>query len=97
MIKVKNKIIPFGKFKVMAIYPFVFYKGDELRQKTINHESIHFKQQKECLIIPFYILYFIFWLIYGYRNIPFEREAINNDHKSTYLVVRKRFEWIKYI
>ena len=59
---------------------------------------IHWKQQMEMLIIPFYVWYFIEWVIklfkYGkkaYYNISFEREA---NQRSEY---RKPFAWIKYI
>jgi len=96
MIKIKNKYIPFKGYKAMAIFPFLFYKR-KLSQKTINHESIHFEQQKECLIIGFYILYFIMWPIYGYKNIPFEREAYKNANNKNYLKTRNRFSWLKYL
>ena len=73
-------------------------------KKTINHESIHFKQQEELLVIPFYILYVLEWLIkllfYGkkaYNNISFEREAYGNESNFDYLKERKRYNWIKLI
>ena len=43
---VKNKVIPFGKYDAMAIYPFIFIKG-EATEKVIRHEKIHHEQQKE--------------------------------------------------
>lgn len=73
-------------------------------KKTINHESIHIKQQEELLVIPFYILYVTEWFIklffYGrkaYYNISFEREAYANDKNYKYLETRKRYNWIKLI
>jgi hypothetical protein len=60
----------------------------------MNHEFIHFRQQIELLIIPFYILYLLNYLINliryhkhteAYRNILFEREAYENDSNLSYL------------
>lgn len=68
----------------------VFYKG-EISKETINHEEIHWQQQKELWIIPFYIIYGIEFLLKGYRDISFEKEAYNNAHDKNYLLARKRF------
>lgn len=82
----------------MAIWPIIFVRSDrKISEKIINHEKIHFKQQKELLLAGFYILYLIFWIKYGYRNIPFEKEAYDNDDNLKYLETRKHFAWIKYI
>jgi hypothetical protein len=92
-----NKYIPFKGFKAMAIFPFIFVRGENVSQKTINHEKIHFAQQKELFIIGFYILYLIFWIIFGYRNNPFEREAYKCDLNLSYLNRRVKFSWKNYI
>jgi hypothetical protein len=79
------------KYYGIAVWPFMFLKRID-RQSTINHEMIHFKQQLELLIIPFYILYGIFWIIKGYRKNPFEIEAFkyaNTPH------LRKPYGWLK--
>lgn len=96
MILVRNKILPPKGYKAIAIWPFIFYRGESLTETTINHEKIHFAQQKELFIIFFYLLYVIFYLIYGYRNMPFEKEAYENDNNFEYLKNRKFFNWIKY-
>ena len=44
MIVVKNKLIPFGRFDAMAVWPFIFVKK-EVSDKVINHERIHGRQQ----------------------------------------------------
>ena len=81
----------------MAIWPIIFVrKGCNVSESTLRHERTHFEQQKELLILPFYILYLIFWPFYGYRNIPFEREAYDNQNNKTYLETRKRYAWLKY-
>lgn len=71
---------------------------------TINHEKIHWQQQLELLVLPFYILYGLEYLIklfmYGsdaYRNLSFEREAYSNDKKLDYLNNRTHYAWLKYI
>ena len=70
----------------------------------INHESIHTKQMKEMLYIPFYLWYGVEWLVklfkYGkdsYYNISFEREAYANQYDLKYLSNRKPYSWWKYL
>lgn len=94
---INNKYLPFKGFAAMAVYPFIFTrKGAKITETTIRHEKIHFAQQKELLLIGFYLLYLIFWIRYGYRNSPFEREAYDCEQYSMYLEVRKPFAWLKH-
>lgn len=74
--------------------------------RTIIHENIHLKQQKEMFIVFFYLWYGIEWLVRliqykdsheAYRNISFEREAYNNEYDDEYLSIRKFYEWIHYL
>jgi len=90
----------------MAIFPFLFIRKeykDDITEQVINHESIHFQQQKEMLIIPFYIWYIIEFIIKffiyqnGYKNISFEREAYGNADNLEYLKTRKWYSFLKYI
>lgn len=84
-------------FNAIAIFPFIFIRKDvKITDRLINHEKIHFAQQKELLIAFFYLLYAFFYLFYAYRNIPFEKEAYDNDDNLKYLGKRKLFAWIKY-
>lgn len=55
-------------------------------------------------VFLFYILYFAMYLVNlvrikdkyeAYRQIPFEREAFNNDNIPMYPELRKPFAWIK--
>ena len=84
----------------MALYPFILVKEKQnlSNQRLINHELIHFKQQIELLILPFYICYFINYfvnLLYykehqkAYLQIIFEREAYRYDKDLCYLKQRK--------
>jgi hypothetical protein len=92
----------------MAIYPFMLFKNKRvsLDGRVIRHELIHFRQQLELLVLPFYILYLLNYLlnliIYrdhdkAYRNISFELEAYSNDQDADYLLNRKMFAWFNYL
>jgi hypothetical protein len=97
----------FNKYIAITIFPFIIinkiYKGDLV---LVNHEKIHIKQQIELLWIPFFIWYFVEFLIrliqyknwnLAYRNISFEREAYQNEHDFEYLKNRKIFGFIDYL
>ncbi|HEY6172410.1 MAG TPA: hypothetical protein VIX80_09150, partial [Candidatus Kapabacteria bacterium] len=67
---------------------------------------IHLRQQAELLVLPFYVLYFIEYLVKliiyrnhdkAYRNISFESEAYQNDEDSGYLKKRKFWSFVKYL
>jgi hypothetical protein len=91
----------------MAIWPFILIKkGREVTQRTLRHEQIHHAQQKELLLIFFYLWYLIEYLIrlaqflnhrQAYRNISFEREAYENDDDQFYLKFRHHFNFLKYL
>lgn len=84
--------------RAMALFPFIVFKKEEyIDEVIVNHERIHFAQQLELLIIPFYIWYIIEGAIKGYRNISFEREAYSNQSNLEYLKTRKFFNFYKYI
>jgi hypothetical protein len=91
----------------MALYPFMLFKSK--LQKTdpliINHEQIHFRQQLELLILPFYILYLLHYLLnliryknhgQAYMQICFEREAYAHDRNMNYLRTRKPYAWVRF-
>ena len=106
----------------MAVWPFIFVSRDWLNDldkyypktkqyrydRTINHERIHFKQQKELLLVGFLLWYFINWIVelikipFGgdkkaYADIIFEREAKANQANFSYLADRKPFSFLKYL
>jgi hypothetical protein len=82
-------------------------RGRTLSRIVINHEKIHFAQQREMFYLPFLIFYGIEFLVRlaeyrewdaAYRNISFEREAFANDTNFAYLVFeRKPYAWLKYL
>ena len=110
--KFLNAISWFMRIGGISLFPFIIlrekYQSNKFwikrGKRTINHESIHFQQQLELLVILFYVVYILEWFfklfIYGrkaYYNISFEREAYNNDENFDYLNTRKRYNWIKLI
>ncbi len=105
MIIRNNKLIRKG-YTGYAFFPFIVLREDlKTEERTIRHERIHIRQQLEMLVIPFYIVYFLFYLINifrfknidkAYREIPFEKEAYDNDDIIGYLKVRPFWEWLKY-
>jgi len=97
MIIVSRKITPRG-FKGITLFPFIILASEDLKQNEvlINHERIHLRQQLELLVFPFFLWYGIEYLIKGYENISFEKEAKQNSGNSEYLKSRKPFSFIKY-
>ena len=105
-------MILFSNFRLnnyiaITIWPFIIinkkYKGDKV---LINHEKIHIKQQIELLWLPFFIWYFIEFLVRylqyknwnkAYLNISFEREAHDKECDLNYLKTRKWFSFLKYL
>lgn len=72
----------------------------------INHERIHLRQQLELLVIPFYIWYFVEYLVHrlrgknhlqAYLSISFEREAYAQERNLSYLQGRKMFSFIEFL
>ena len=93
-----NRFIPFKGFKAMSMWPVILVRiGSRFSSVDLRHERIHFKQQKELFVLPFYVLYLLFTVWYGYRGNPFEREAYDNERDAIYLHRRQRFAWIKYL
>lgn len=106
MILICKYIVPNG-YSGITIFPFVFLKHNDLKKNLIllNHEKIHMKQQLELLIIPFYLIYFLEFLIklikyrnwnIAYRKISFEKESYKNENDLNYLVSRSFWAFIKY-
>lgn len=62
MIIVKNKLLPWGTFVALTLGPFIFTKRDTVDERTLRHESIHWEQYKETLIVGFLLIYLLDWL-----------------------------------
>lgn len=92
----------------MALYPFVLLKYRDLSTNSVllNHEKIHLRQQIELLVLPFYIWYFLEYIVrllqyrnhqQAYLNICFEREAYTNEKDFNYLKKRTWLMILKYV
>lgn len=111
-------IVKIGEWSLMGrntigvtIWPFIFLRksyfatqDENALKSTINHETIHIRQQGELLVIFFYFWYFIEWAIkffkFGnsaYNHISFELEAYENEGNYDYLKTRKFWSFLKYV
>ena len=88
----------------ITIFPFIISR-EEMNAETLNHETIHIYQQRELLLIGFYLLYFYYYLrgVIKYKDkqkayfmIPFEQEAYANDGNLNYLDERKPYCWREF-
>ena len=106
IIKINWKL--YGKYGAFNIFMFTFihkdvFKNEYTLARTINHETIHYRQFLEFGIILFPFAYLIAGIINqikrkdGYTYNPFEEEAYDNDGNLDYLQTRKPYAWIKYI
>lgn len=107
IVRIKNtKLFPQG-YKAITIGPFVFTKPTtKLDPIDLNHEAIHWEQEKEMFVIFFYIWYVLEYLIKvivkfsfseAYKDISFEKEAYLNEENLTYIENRKHYKWFKLI
>jgi len=99
--KFLNSLSWFLRIGGITLFPFIILREKHKNNKIIlNHESIHIEQQKELLVVGFYLWYVIEWGIRlfmkgnAYRNISFEKEAYDNEHNLDYLKTRKRFNFL---
>lgn len=91
----------------MALWPFILLQhvADVHDVMVMQHERIHLAQQRELLVLPFYVLYILqyLWLRLrglghnaAYLGISFEREAYAYDAKPGYLATRAAYAWVKF-
>ena len=105
---IKNSKLVIKGFLGLTLYPFILLapKAEKLSKDQyrvlINHEKIHLAQQKELLVIFFYIAYLLNYLINlvryrskfeAYINIVFEKEANKHERNDNYLETRKSFNY----
>lgn len=110
--KILNSLSWFMRIGGITLYPWIvlrekyrdnYYYKTKKAPAVINHESIHIEQQKELLVIGFYLWYFVEWIIRlfmkgnAYKNISMEREGYENRKNLDYLKTRKKYNFLKYI
>lgn len=84
----------------ITLYPYIILREKEKKNKVLlNHEQIHIEQQKELLIIFFYLLYILEFIFKGfsYHKISFEKEAYKYQKDLDYLIKRKKYSFVKHI
>jgi hypothetical protein len=92
-------------YVAVAAWPGVILarRGASLSARVVNHERIHHAQQREMLILPFFVWYvlefmmrFLFTFSWGkaYRNLLHEREAKRHEGNAGYLARRSAWAWI---
>ena len=104
---IRNKFIPFKGYFAITIGNIIFVRKEcEVTDTLINHESIHYEQEKELGYVGFYLLYILEYLYKrvkyknaykAYRDVSFEKEAYANQHDLDYIPNRKKFSWLKYL
>ena len=60
MVRKNRFLVPKG-YRAITLYPFIFVRNesDKYDKELINHERINLRQQKELLVLFFYIWYFL--------------------------------------
>jgi hypothetical protein len=105
MIIIRNKMIPFNGYKGLTLWPFLFVRS-EMSTIDMNHELIHGRQQREMLVVPFFVWYALEYLVRlciyrshktAYKNISLEQEAYERQYDDDYLSRRRLWAWTKYL
>lgn len=101
------RIIPnWFPYKAITLAPFILHKRSTISWRTRNHEYIHLRQQQECTLPGFLLVYLVEFLIRlgqyqswdkAYRNISFEREAYAEDENRWYLSHRPAHAWRRFL
>lgn len=101
---VSKFLVPKG-YRGLTVFPFVFVRERLDDTVLLNHERIHFRQQLELLVLPFFVWYALDFLVQwirhrdkniAYRNIIFEREAYAKEKDFDYLKSRPFWGFLKF-
>ena len=105
-ITIHTRWFPSKGFHAITLFPVVFYRDGRLTPREVRHETVHLWQQAALLVVPFYVLYLVFWIIgsvrycdlhRAYREIPFERSAYALESLPRQSGWRQAFDWTKRI
>lgn len=103
---IHTRHFPPSGFHAITLFPFIFYNEGRMTERDIRHETVHLWQQAALLVLPFYVLYLLFWITNlirfrdsqrAYRNIPFERSAYCLETQADATRMAMAFGWIKRI
>ncbi len=101
------RYLTFDFARAIALYPFVLlrYPQDKWDARLVNHERIHIRQQRELLVLPFYVWYLVEYILHrvrgaghmqAYLAICFEQEAFCHEQDLGYLQHRPPFAFWKH-
>lgn len=74
-----------------------------ITEPFIRHETVHWEQQKEMLIVFFYLWYVIEYIVRlimyrshnkAYKSIMFEKEAYTLEHNEGLFNIREHYDWL---
>ena len=110
LVIIENPLIPFKGYKLINLCGLIFCRrgvADAITETDANHERIHTEQQKEMLVVFFYLWYLFEWVVlwinyYGdsrkaYRQVGFEEKAYMGERNPNYINSRKHIAWVKFI
>ena len=101
---IHTRRFPPRRYYAITLFPVIFYNGEPLTDGDLWHETVHLWQQAALLVLPFYLLYLLFWLaglvryrdpFRAYREIPFERSAYLLEGQPPKKPAAQAFHWIK--
>ena len=91
---------------MMLVWWLLVKEGYQITPRLLIHEEIHSRQQKEMLVVFFFLWYglefFVRLIQYrnwdkAYRNISFEREAYAMQEDMNYKYKRKKFASFRFL
>lgn len=107
IMKQKHVLPTWFPYKAMSLFGVILVKKNRvLNQQGIQHETIHWEQQKELAYVFFFALYILEFIVRflvhwnwgkAYRLISFEQEAYKYDDKPYYLKSRKGMSWYRFL
>ena len=91
-------------YHAITLFPLIIYRDSKLAPSELRHETIHLWQQAALLVVPFYLLYLLFWLAAllrfrnwhrAYRAIPFERSSYRLEGLNDLSPCTAAFDWLR--
>lgn len=63
--------------EAICVWPFIFYSCEKavVSDRLRRHEEYHWHHQLRWLVIPWFVIYGLMWLQYGYSAHPWEKLA----------------------
>lgn len=89
--RAKLALAKLGKGGVAMVMRRTIYLYGVSKEKFLSdkrwlcHELQHVKQYEQQGVLLFLFKYFFYWMRYGYYNIPFEKEARENEDNVSLL------------